>query len=291
MALFKKKKIEEITLPNLVSIVNEPVVMESSPKKEDTITTSLTEVAERHHYLERENEGIMNAYYICKIFSYIAIKDSDFEHQMNAIDKHIKRLENLHSAITEQVLILKSENTSSQETLKDVNEKIKEALLFHEGVSNILDDARNNYFNHLKIATLNVCLNRKNIELERMHRELVTFLKDYKSFDEAAQTIYYNSGQLIHQMIDELIKCLIQHKNERYIKAYPTHYFLKTDVVITLSFPEWIELYNRIKFVMKSAMDAKLMHCLDFRKYFDQFELRYLILMINLERSNQHKKN
>ncbi|MFA6628048.1 MAG: hypothetical protein WCT17_05920, partial [Bacilli bacterium] len=77
--------------------------------------------------------------------------------------------------------------------------------------------------------------------------------------------------------------------NLRYIKAYPSHYFIKSDVVITLSFPEWIELYNRVKFVMKSAVDVNLAHCINFRQVFDQFELRYLILMMNLERSTQQK--
>ncbi|MFA7126331.1 MAG: hypothetical protein WC182_02050 [Bacilli bacterium] len=289
MALFKKKKIEEIILPDLTLNVPEVASTPSSDTPLSVLPASISEIIERYRYLECKNEDIMNAYYVCRIFSYIAIKDSDFDHQMNAIEKHIKRLSNFHLAISECLLTLKSEETPQQEMMDDLYEKMKETLLFHEGITNILDDARRKYFNHLKIATLNVCLNRKNIELEKIYHDLVGFLKDYKSLDDAAQTVYYNSGQIIHQMVDVIIEEINDLKNLRYIKAYPSHYFIKSDVVITLSFPEWIELYNRVKFVMKSAVDVNLAHCINFRQVFDQFELRYLILMMNLERSTQQK--
>lgn len=289
MGLFKKRKVEEIVLlQDKKPVEPEPIPMVTP--QEPVPAASKQEVLERYRYLQRENEEIMNAYYVCNIFSFIATKDSDYGHQMKAIDKHIKRLQDLHQAVADRLIALKTMDNPAQEELEDLFDKVKEISLFHQGISNIIDDARKKYFNHLKIATLNACMNRKNIELEKIYRGLSSFLKDYKSLEEAANTIFYSSGEMIQGMVKALIQALELHRDPRYIRAYPFHYFLHSDVVITLTNAEWIDLYNKIRFVMKSASDANLSHCLEFRKYFDVFKIKYLILMMNLERSSITQK-
>ncbi|MFA6627745.1 MAG: hypothetical protein WCT17_04375, partial [Bacilli bacterium] len=69
MALFKKKKIEEIILPDLTLNVPEVASTPSSDTPLSVLPASISEIIERYRYLECKNEDIMNAYYVCRIFS------------------------------------------------------------------------------------------------------------------------------------------------------------------------------------------------------------------------------
>jgi hypothetical protein len=209
---------------------------------------------------------------------------------MMAMDKHINRVRREYEDLQKRVNVVKYNEGVSEDEIFDTYEKVKEILLFHKGIQNNFDDLRRKYYNYLKIATVNVCMNKSNYDLENMYKNLSAFLNDYKNLNEAAEYIYYNSGVLIVQTISSLVNALSEANNQEHIKTYNYQYFSKSEVVIALELTEWIDIYNKIKFVLKMANEAVISNNLEFKNNYQKFEMRYLILMMYMETNRKGKQ-
>ena len=68
---------------------------------------------------------------------------------------------------------------------------------------------------------------------------------------------------------------------------YKKSYFLPSDVVISLDIKEWIELYNKLKFVFKQLSKYNTVSYPSCYDMFNAFEAKYAILMMRAERVNK----
>lgn len=282
MSLFKKRKTEEIKIaeysPEQISEEKKvPIPIEKNPVSRDERIKSI-QIQAKHF-----QQGIKkwtNAHLVNKVFSFIFLAKKDLENQLQAIDRHFIHLCDVEKVLDTQLPELE---TMEDTVMLELEEQINQQILILQGVGNLIEDARQRYYNHLKIATLSVCMNRTNLELENMVTLIQHFLKEFKDLHEAAEFIFYNSGNLIIETIHLMVEHFKKQKNNRYEKMYPLKYFVKTDAIITLSFTEWVDLYNKLKFVIKMTPDSRIASNIDFMNAFHKMEMRYLILMMHIE--------
>lgn len=298
MGLFRKRKVEVINLE--IKEVSHSHDLDTSnfySEKADIVADNFSNldlkskkdiVDLEYVRIQKGIYDITNDYLVCKIFSRIALKDRDFNMEMLTLDKCINRVKKEYESLQRVINQAKYSDEESETLYNEAYEKLKEIDAFQKNIKSNIEEAKAKYFNFLKIATVNVGLNKTNQELEQLYKNLDNFLQDFKSLKEASEYIYYNSGNVILGVVEALINNISKNKNKEYLKTYDIKYFLKSDVVITLDILEWIELYNKIKFTIKSVSDIELDK--NFKEKFSEFEMRYLILMMGAETSKKIKR-
>ncbi|HHU56381.1 MAG TPA: hypothetical protein GXZ48_06820 [Acholeplasmataceae bacterium] len=199
---------------------------------------------------------------------------------MITIDKHLNRLNKEIKSFARDLKVL--EQNEGNYYSEKLTEKYLNIDGFYQSISNKVNDVLKKYFSHMKIATANISMNRSNEELDNIYRNLNTYMQDFKSLNEAAEYIFFNSSQQILKTIDSLIKAIPNND-------FTFNYFLKTDDIITLELKEWIDLYNKIRFVIKKV--DNIMDNNEFKENYSLFETCYLILMMNMEASKDQIKN
>ena len=159
--------------------------------------------------------------------------------------------------------------------------KEQEELILKSIVNTVteLTEINNNSYGHLKISTVTITINKTNDELEKLYNNISNELKGFKTFSEAADFIFYNSGGFIDNLVSTYIKYVKNSNNQEFINTYNRTYFLPSDVVISLEFKEWIELYKRLKYVLRLMIDYKNKLYIEQQKY----------LKFNFSVSKNHK--
>lgn len=280
MALLKRKKV----LKN-IEIRNEATEMYTENAKDLDIkmpVISKEEIIKKYDHLSKKHRSLINTYYQAIIYSKIASKDNKFNIQMLTIDKHINRFNRELKAFYKDITFLEHGEDITIEYIEKTSEKLINIDHFYHTIKKCLDEVMQKYFGHMKIATANICMNRSNEELEIISQNLNNYLNDFNHLQEAAEYIFFNSSHQILKTIDSLIKLF---NNEE----FTFNYFLKSDDIITLELTEWIDLYNKIRFVIKKA--PHVLENDDFKNNYFQFETSYLILMLNMEAKNNQIKN
>ena len=106
MGLFRRKKTEVIDLEKLNLIEEEQeknffeekmtIVSEKNNQlnneKEEIALLDFNQVLKCQKEINNDFEAILHEYYICKIFSRVALKDSEFNAQLIEIDKYINTI-------------------------------------------------------------------------------------------------------------------------------------------------------------------------------------------------------
>ena len=96
-----------------------------------------------------------------------------------------------------------------------------------------------------------------------------------------------NSGEFIEGIVNRFIECIKETTNEELNNVYNMHYFLPSDAVISLDIKEWIDLYNKLKFVLKQLSKYKTVSYPSCYDLFNSFEAKYAILMMRAERKKK----
>lgn len=299
MSWFRKRKVEVIDLKIIDNKNNNDVDIshfyseKNDYEKEGFITSSIDIKKEiidlGYKKVKKSNYELINEYLLCKIFSKVVLKDKDFNKNIEALDIHIQKVKKEYEQL-QKVMNDFHDNIIDENTYLEVYDKIRSIEAFNRNIKDILLEVKNQHFNLLKIATVNVCLNKSNQDLEILYENLNNFLNDYKNLKEASEYIFYNSGSVILDVVETIISRVSKSKNKEHLKTYDINYFLKSDVVITLDYSEWIELFNKIKFTIKIISDGSLDKDKQLKDKFNAFEMRYLILMMNLETNSKPKK-
>lgn len=283
MSIFRKRKIEKIDLPILNNEIEElpSNLFHDDELKQPPLKNS--DILTLYERSKNDINEVTKLYYTYKIYAPIAKRGSELEQQLIATDKYMSLVNSLNKQMQDYLAQLNEEE--NQEYLVVLAKKNQEMNLSLVSFKSILEDIKKHFHSHVKMATLNVCFAKEIEELIRIYVDMTAFLKNYKTLEEAAQYIFYNSGQAIHRLINITVERLQSARTLRYSQIYPTKYFLKSDAIITLTLGEWVELYNKLKFVIKNTPDVNLLDNANFKNDFFQFEIYYLILMINSEKS------
>lgn len=281
----KKRKKEELDISKILD--NDISFVEEETKEEEVLDIDpkimINESLSYLKKIEERNNRLLKEYYICKIFSRVGLKDLDFNLQVISLDRHIDKLKTEYLEYQKILNANKEEINIVDDEIIKVYKGVKDLYGYQTGILGHLQEINNTTFGHLKITTVAVCMNKNKNDLEELYNHVMEELKTFKSFQEAAEYIYYNSGDFITNYVESLVNYISKSEQNDYITQYDLKYFIKSDVVITLEIKEWIDLYSKIKFVMKQLGNYDKKQYEKLIKNYNVLEARYAILMMHVE--------
>lgn len=293
MSIFRKKKkkkteeinlvIEETTFEDEEEIEKEEEIKQEEIEQSKTDEELINEIISLFHHVDSKNERVEKENITNKILSRVGLRDLDFNMQVLAMDKHIDRLKKDCFDLKRTVENIKSGLILERPELEKLHKQLVDLTAFQTGILNQLNEVKNATFGQLKISTVAVTMNKSNEELTKLYDNISIELKGFKSFEEASEYIFYNSGSFLDDLTTKLIRYIKGTKNKEYIDKYNKTYFLGSDVVISLEIKEWIDLYNKLKFVLRQVGSYDKKNFDKFLELYDTFEAKYAILMMRTE--------
>lgn len=294
MGLFKRKKNkkqEEIKIDLYQE--NDSVVEENNIENNQSDTNTqlnnktdeeiIDETIFTFNKILSKNDRIITEYYTIKILSRIGLKNMDFNLQMLSMEKNVNRIKKDCFDLNRIISQLKNGLNYEREGILKLYNDVNDLYAFQNGLINQLNEVNSTSYGHLKISTVSVTINKTHEELEKLYLNICNELKPFNTFEEASEYIYYNSGDFIDKLINTFVMYVKESGNEEYIKQYDRKYFLPSDVVISLDIKEWIELYNRLKFVLRLMNKSNKTTFLSYQELYDTFEAKYAVLMMRAD--------
>lgn len=147
-----------------------------------------------------------------------------------------------------------------------------------ESIYSLLSDLTEHYFNIFKLITVMVFNNKKDNELEKFYLALKDTLKKYHNIIEARDYLFYHSGTDIEKFIKDLL-AYVALDDEQVARRLPIKFLEKYQTIITLSFKEWFEIFNNIKFTLKYVGNINKTKYLALIKKYERLEVVYFILL------------
>ena len=293
MGLFKrKKKVKEeeikIDFYQEKDIVNEDINDEPVEEKIDlTINKSDEELLDElifvFNKITSKNDRIITEYYTIKILSRIGLKNMDFNLQMMSMEKNVNKIKKECFDLNRIINQIKAGLKCNRDEIVKLHKQVNDLFAFQNGLFNQLNEVNSTSYGHLKISTVSVTINKTHEELEKLYYNICNELRSFTTFEEAAEHIYYNSGEFIDNLINNFIKNIKENGNQEQIELYDRKYFISSDVIISLEIKEWIELYNRMKNVLRIMKKNNKLSFINFQELFDVFEAKYAILMMRAD--------
>jgi len=232
---------------------------------------------------EKKSSTMLHKYFFLKLFMKAALKDQKFNEQMMILDKHINRIKKVFEDLRKKTDVLKYLKDIGDLELEDVFIKINELYEFYRGLDKDVSKFQNTYYRHLKMTSFSICNDKTYQELDTISKNVNKMIDEYKSIQDTYDYIYYNSGELIVDTINSLVQCFENSGNAQYISTYKYDYFIESDFVVVLKFTEWIELFTKLRYVLRTANKVELFDYLQFKNYYQELEKRYIIMLITNE--------
>ncbi|MCK9536201.1 MAG: hypothetical protein M0R05_01210 [Bacilli bacterium] len=223
---------------------------------------------------------MLHKYHFLKLFARVALRDTKYNEKMILLDKQINRIKKNYEDIKKRAEILKYTKDDVGFEFDNLFIKINELFDFGRDLNNQLADFQKQYYQNLKMATFSICKNKTYQQLDALNKTTNEMIQEYKSFQEAYDYIYYNSGELIVNTVNALVKAIKTGGVNNYIQSYPYQYFLLSDDVVVLRFAEWIDLFNKILYVIRTTNKIDLFSNQIFSQYYRELEKRYMIMLI-----------
>ena len=293
MGLFKrKKKVKEeeikIDFYQEKDIVNEDINDEPVEEKIDlTINKSDEELLDElifvFNKITSKNDRIITEYYTIKILARIGLKNMDFNLQMMSMEKNVNKIKKECFDLNRIINQIKAGLKCNRDEIVKLHKQVNDLFAFQNGLFNQLNEVNSTSYGHLKISTVSVTINKTHEELEKLYYNICNELRSFTTFEEAAEHIFYNSGEFIDNLINNFIKNIKENGNQEQIELYDRKYFIPSDVIISLEIKEWIELYNRMKNVLRIMKKNNKLSFINFQELFDVFEAKYAILMMRAD--------
>ena len=270
----KKKKTKE----EIINIEEETVEEIIEEKKEEvkSIEEIKQDINDQFQYIKKNWDEFYHNFLICRFLIKINLRPSQSSEQITLLENRINDLQVMISSLKEKL------NEISDDKIIDLGKETLDVYSYMRGMETQLKESYAN-FSEMKISSAHIFMNKNTEELEKLYQNIEIEGKDYSNFSQAADAIYYYSGDFLTSLINQLVSLISSTKQEKYINSYPFSFFLPSEVVVTLSIKEWIDLYNHIKFSLKNFPGKKDKKYQEFMKQLDRFEAIYTILMIRAE--------
>lgn len=234
----------------------------------------------------KKTEEVLQSFYFMELFYVSIIKDK----KVSLIRDELKeRIGKISSSIKEirKKLIEDIENEEIDNLYLLTNEYIKYFKITKEMVMFV----KNNYYKNIKTISYAAFANKKSFELELLCRETEVKLSEFHTIYDVYDYCSYHNGDLIVETVSALVECFKKSNNREYIKTYNFKYFLDSDIIMQFDFLKWVNLFNKIKYVMNTTSNVEIFDFLKFDTLYRKLEKRYLLVLIYNEIENNRKGN
>ncbi len=250
------------------------------------LKAKIAKIKETLKQFEAKAEITWHQFYFLKLFSKARSKKQEVTEQIFGLDKKVSKMKRILDDLKNKVDLFQYVEQVEDQKLEDAFSETLDLFGFLDDLNRDLNEFQNLYFKKMKMTSYSICNDKSYLELEALNRNIALMLDGYKSFQEAHDFIYYNSGELITNTIKTLVHCLETSKLTNYSSAYSYRYFLNTDAVVAMKFTEWVDLFNKIRFVVRMTAGVELFDYLIFKEYYQELEKRYIMLLIYDEMEN-----
>ena len=218
-------------------------------------------------------DKLLHQFSFLKLFNRAAKRNGTFSVKMMEFDKYFNKLKQEAKSIEKSNNTIKTTDELFDHSYRDLVYRISDVYTFISGLKEDLTSFENKYYPKMKVTAYNLCDGKSYEEIDALIMEVNTYINGFKSIEETFDYICYNSGVLITDTVDALVKSYNQSNYNISIK-----YFLKSEVVIAFSYFEWIDLMRKIKQTLFKYNKVKLSE--EFNKLYHELELRYTIIII-----------
>lgn len=238
---------------------------------------------------DKKLSEILFKYYFLKLFSKASNKSNDFNLKMLSIDKYVNQVKKYFLDIKKMKNMNSKKNILTENELKTMYYKISDFLGIEKAIENDLEKFEKENYPQFKMVSYNLCKNKSYQELEKMSSEVNNAIASYKSLSDAYDYVCYNSGNLIFETIDALVKCIKAEPKKSKVRV-DNSYFFENDIIMYLDYLGWIELFSKIQFV-RERTDASIFNNESIKDKYHQLEINYLIVLIYNEANIRKEEN
>ena len=139
-----------------------------------------------------------------------------------------------------------------------------------------INNVKEHYFLKVRSAMHTITKEFNALELKALKERVDKTLDDFLDIEQAYEFVYYQSSELMYDTINALIMSLKSIGNS----SYHMEQFLGSSYAFSLSYMEWMNMFNRIHGAMEEFKDKKPEDYYVFKKNYDELLVRYIIFVI-----------
>lgn len=240
--------------------------------------TKIIKIDADYRKAEAKLSEVLYKYYFLKLFSKSANKENDFNKKMLSIDKYINQIKKYFLDIKKMKNSYSKKNILTENEVKELYYKVFDFLGIEKSIEDDLKKFENENYPRFKMLSYNMCKDKSYQELEKLSLEVNSFINGYKNLTDAYDYVCYNSGNLIFEMIDSLVKAIKEEPKKSKLRV-ENRYFFDNDVIMYLDYLGWVELFSKIQYV-KERTDPSIFKKDDVKEKYYLLEKNYLVVLI-----------
>lgn len=264
-------------MQEMVEDIIKPVVSED--KKREFINSFL-------EVYVKKIEDLLQKFYFMELFFVSINKDQKVSLIRENLKERIKYISTFIKEISERYT-----DDINFEDLNILYSLVNKYIEYFKETREMVFFVKDNYYKNIKTISYAAFGGKKSFELELLCRETEAKLREFKNIEEVYDYCSYYSGDLIVETVNALVECFKKSNNREYIKTYNYKYFLDADIIMQFDFLKWVNLFNKIKYVMNTTSNVEIFDFLKFDTLYRKLEKRYLLVLIYNETQSNKKGN
>ncbi len=258
-----------------------PLELEAVKEEKFTFPSGLTENEKKEELkrvvktLRTDYDSLELPFLKAEIYQYSSSDVEDATARIDAIS---------HQLLTFEGELLKAER--ELEAVDNLDEFYHSAMVLKYtlvGIMKNVKDAESLYYGKQSL-TLTRVLNQKTMEeIVDLKKRILEFISQKSGFLEAGIYAFYETGSFIEEIVEMVIRKSLTSKLPQ-AKLFKKEYFYETNTIVTLTINEWVDIYNRIVYVMNILNDVSFFLDPEFKEKYLRFELYYLVVLMNSKR-------
>lgn len=244
--------------------------------KKDSYNDQFASIYNYFKKLKPQIDNNVRDYLFLKLYKYIAKRDEYYNKDVFTLEKLINRLKGDYSISSKYIDMLKKKEFITSKEIDDMYTNVLFLNDFVKGLSKDIKSFKDKHYKEFKMSSYFVIQDKTNEEIEDLIKRVDTEVSRFRNIKEASDYYIYNSGVEIADLINEIL-----YVNKKGI-ILDYHYFIKDDAIICFTYPEWINLMTKFKYVF-SKIKGKVELTEKFKSCYTIIETRFAIILISKE--------
>lgn len=244
--------------------------------KNDSYNEQFNQIMVHFNEIKPGIDKIVRDYLFLKMYKYVAKRDEYYNKDVFTTEKLINKLKGDYAITSRYIDMLKRKDYI---TSNDIDEMYNNVLFlndFVKGLSKDITSFRKKHYKEFKMSSYFLVQDKSIQQIEELNSRIEEELKKFKNVTEASDYYIYNSGKEISDLINEILSI-----NKKGV-TLDYHYFIKNDAILCFTYPEWIDLMTKFKYVF-SKIKGKVELTDKFKQLYSVIETRFAIILISKE--------
>ncbi len=217
---------------------------------------------------------------ILSLFIKTTLETEEFYEDFNVVKGYVDRCKGYFKEALNRKPTVTVDSPSG--SIVDMFYEVSDLLDALTEVSKEVKSFEAHYYPKMKMTTYNAIKNLSNSEIDKLTKDVNSYIETFDSLTDASDFISYNSGDLVVSTVAELISEL--KKNRALVKInLEKEYFLASDVILFMDLIDWINLFSRLQYVFE-RVDKALYKSEKLDGMLNDLLIRYLVVLINNEK-------